>query len=377
MSRTDHDAIVLGVGGVGAATTYELARRGLDTLGLERYDVPHGRGSSHGVTRIIRLAYYEDPAYVPLLRRAYDRWHRLEAAHGSRLLHRIGSISAGPEEGAVIPGVRRSCAEHSIPNTELSAAELRERYPGYRLPEDHVAIHQADGGYLLSEEGIVAHVEAAHREGATVRARETVESWTASESGVRVETDRGEYTAERLVVTAGAWAASQLPGLADLLVPERQVLGWFQPSSPERFAPESFPVFVHEADEGHFYGFPVVSVPGFKLGRYHHRGETGTPEELRREPDREDERLLREYTERYFPDAAGPTMRLSTCTFTNTPDEHFVVDTHPNHENVVVGAGFSGHGYKFASVLGEVLSDLVVDGESDRPIEPFRLSRFD
>jgi len=377
MSRTDHDVIVLGVGGVGAATTYELARRGLDTLGLERYDVPHGRGSSHGVTRIIRLAYYEDPAYVPLLRRAYDRWHRLEAAHGSRLLHRIGSISAGREGSGVISGVRRSCAEHSIPNTELSAVELRERYPGYRLPEDHVAIHQADGGYLLSEEGIVAHVEAAHREGATVRARETVESWTASESGVRVETDRGEYTAERLVVTAGAWAASQLPGLADLLVPERQVLGWFQPSSPERFAPESFPVFVHEADEGHFYGFPVVSVPGFKLGRYHHRGETGTPEELRREPDREDERLLREYTERYFPDAAGPTMRLSTCTFTNTPDEHFVVDTHPDHENVVVGAGFSGHGYKFASVLGEVLSDLVVDGESDRPIEPFRLSRFD
>jgi sarcosine oxidase len=377
MSRTDYDAIVLGVGGVGAAATYHLASRGLSVLGLERYDVPHARGSSHGITRIIRLAYYEDPAYVPLLRRAYDLWHRLETTHPSRLLHRIGSISAGPEEGAVIPGVRRSCAEHSIPNTELSASELRERYPGYRLPSDHVAIHQADGGYLLSEEGIVAHVEAAHRDGATIRARETVESWAANESGVRVETDRGEYTAERLVVTAGAWAASQLPELAGLLVPERQVLGWFQPSSPELFAPENFPVFVHEAEEGHFYGFPVVSVPGFKLGRYHHRGETGSPEDLRREPDWEDERLLREYTERYFPEAAGPTMRLSPCMFTNTPDGHFLVDTHPNHGNVVIGAGFSGHGYKFASVLGEVLADLTIEGESAQPIEPFRLSRFE
>ncbi|WP_331235855.1 N-methyl-L-tryptophan oxidase [Natronorarus salvus] len=377
MSRTDYDVVVLGVGGVGAATTYELARRGLSVLGLERYDVPHARGSSHGVTRIIRLAYYEDPAYVPLLRRAYDLWNRLETTHSTTLLHRTGSISAGPPGSEVVRGVRRSCAEHGIPNTELSARELEARFPGYRLPDDHVAIHQADGGYLLSEEGIVAHVEAAHGEGATIRARETVESWEASESGVRVETDRGAYTAERLVVTAGAWAASQLPELADLLVPERQVLGWFQPRKPERFAPEAFPVFVHEAEEGHFYGFPVVSVPGFKLGRYHHRGETGTPGELRREPDREDERLLREYTEEYVPDAAGPTMRLSTCLFTNTPDEHFLVDTHPEHENVVIGAGFSGHGYKFASVLGEVLSDLATEGESEHPIEPFRVSRFE
>lgn len=203
-----------------------------------------------------------------------------------------------------------------------------------------------------------------------------MEGWDASETGVTVRTDRGTYTADRLVVTAGAWTGELLPSLSRLLQPERQVLGWLQPASPERFVPEHFPVFVVDVEEGRFYGFPRYEVTGFKLGKYNHRGETGDPADLAREPDREDERLLREFTERYVPDAAGPTMRLSTCMFTNTPDEDFLLDVHPDHENVVV-AGFSGHGFKYASAVGEILADLAVDGTTSAPVEPFRIARFD
>jgi sarcosine oxidase len=372
------DVLVVGVGGMGSAAVLHLARRGYDVVGLERYDVPHSRGSSHGVTRIIRLPQYEDPAYVPLVEHAFELWEELDAGHPRRLLHRVGSVDVGPDDGeSAYAGSKRACDVHDIDHEDLTGAELNERFPGYGLPADHRAVYQSDGGFLHCEQCTVAHVEAAHDHGATVRARETVEEWEATETGVTVRTDRGEYAADRLVVTAGAWTGRLLPSLSHLLRPERQVLGWFQPERPDRFAPERFPVFVADVEEGHFYGFPTYEVPGFKLGKFNHRGETGDPAELAREPDREDERLLREFTERYFPDAAGPTMRLSTCMFTNTPDGDFFLDVHPEHENVVVGAGFSGHGFKFASAVGEVLADLAAAGDTTLPVEPFRIARFD
>ncbi|WP_248897743.1 N-methyl-L-tryptophan oxidase [Haloplanus halobius] len=378
MTRTECAVVVLGVGGMGSAATYHLARRGCDVVGLERYDIPHAQGSSHGVSRIIRLPQYEDPAYVPLVRRAFALWNRLDATHPRQLLHAVGSVDVGPDDDeSVYAGSKRACEAHDIDHDELSGAVLNERFPGYDLPPEHRAVYQADGGFLHCEQCIVAHVQAAHDHGATVRARETVESWDADETGVTVRTDRGEYVADRLVVTAGAWTGQLLPSLSGLLQPERQVLGWFQPTEPERFAPENFPVFVADVPEGHFYGFPTYEIPGFKVGKYRHREETGSPSELAREPDHEDERILRSFTERYFPSAAGPTMRLSTCMFTNTPDSDFLVDIHPDHENVVVGAGFSGHGFKFASAIGEALADLALDGETTAPVEPFRIDRFD
>ena len=377
VTTSEHDVIVVGVGGMGSATAFHLARRGVDVLGVERYDVPHDAGSSHGVTRIIRLPQYEDPAYVPLVRRAFDLWEELEARSGRDLLHRVGSVDFGPVDGDLFEGSRRSCEVHDIPHEVLTGAELNDRFPGYGVPDDYRAVYQPDGGFLHCEGATVAHVEAAQAEGATVRARERVEDWTADESGVRLSTDRGSYAADALVVTAGAWTGQLLPALDEYLQPERQVLSWFQPADPATFAPERFPVFVGDTPLGHYYGFPVYDVPGFKLGRFHHREEYGTPAELAREPDREDERLLREFAEAYFPEGSGPTMRLSTCMFTNTPDEHFLLDRHPEHPNVVVGAGFSGHGFKFASAVGEILADLALDGDTDHAIEPFRLDRFD
>ncbi|MFB6183302.1 MAG: N-methyl-L-tryptophan oxidase [Haloarculaceae archaeon] len=378
MTVTECDVIVVGVGGMGSATVAHLARRGNDVVGIERYDVPHARGSSHGISRIIRLPQYEDPAYVPLVRRAFDLWDDLDAGHSRPLVHRVGSVAAGPDDGeSVYAGSKRACDVHGIDYDHLTGAELNERYPGFDLPDEYRAIDQPDGGFLHCEQCTVAHVADAHDHGATVRAREAVESWTAGERGVTVETDRGTYAADRLVVTAGAWTGRILPSLSPYLQPQRQVLGWFQPDDPDRFAPANFPVFVADVPEGHFYGVPAYEVPGFKVGKFDHHGETGNPADLPRDPDREDERLLRAFTERYVPDADGPTMGLSTCLFTNTPDGDFLLDVHPDHHNVVVGAGFSGHGFKFASVVGEVLADFAIDGETSHPVDPFRIDRLE
>lgn len=375
---SQHDVIVVGVGGMGSAATYHLARRGIDVLGLERYNIPHTKGSSHGYTRLIRRAYYEDPSYVPLIERAYDLWDQLAAETGRDIIYRTGSIDAGPPDDPVFVGSKSSCEEYDIPHEILDGAELAERFPGYQLPEDYRAVYQPDGGFVVPEEAIVGHVEAAQEAGATVRAREPVESWTETATGdITVETTHGTYQAAALVLTAGAWNQKLAETLQGLAQPERQVLAWFQPENPELFQPESFPVWNLSVPEGRFYGFPVYGVPGFKLGKYHHRDEQIDPDNWNQEPEPADERLLREFTESYFPEAAGSTMALTTCMFTNTPDEHFILDTLPKHPHVAIGAGFSGHGFKFSSVIGSILADLVVDGETDRPIEMFRLDRFD
>jgi sarcosine oxidase len=372
---TDYDVIVVGVGGMGSAALYHLARRGRRVLGLERFDVPNSLGSSHGITRIIRLAYFEDPAYVPLLRRAYELWRELETDAGEQLLHITGSIDAGPPDCMVVAGSLRSCAEHDLPHTILSAAELAERFPGYRLDPGAVAILQPDGGFLLSERCIVAHVDAALAAGADVHARERVVGWAVVGDGVEVSTDRATYRAEQLVLTAGAWVSELAPVP---VVAERQVLAWLQPLRPELFTPEKFPVFVLQPDaDSLYYGFPVVSIPGFKFGRYHHLRERGNADDLDREPNPEDERVLRAFAERYFPAGAGPVLTLRTCFFENSPDEHFIIDRLPDAPQVLVGAGFSGHGFKFCSVVGEILADLATEDETRHDIEFLRLARLE
>ncbi|QIB74616.1 N-methyl-L-tryptophan oxidase [Halogeometricum borinquense] len=375
--RNRYDVIVVGVGGMGSATAYHLANRGADVLGLERYDVPHDRGSSHGVTRIIRKAQYEHPSYVPLVRRAYDLWRELAEKTGRDLLTITGGIDAGPPDSQVFDGSRRSCEAHGIDHELLSAAEVNDRFPGYDLPEDHRAVYQPDGGFLVPEQCIIAHTEAAQAASAEIRAREPMCDFTPlADGGIRVTTPKGTYEADRLVVTAGAWTPKLVPELEGLAVPERQVLAWLQPSDPTAFDAENFPVFVHADEDGHYYGFPRHDVPGFKFGKFNHFKETVDPDEMDREPRPADERALRAYAERCFPKGAGPTMKLATCLFTNTPDEHFILDTHPEHSQITIGAGFSGHGFKFASVVGEILADFALDGETDHDTDLFRIDRF-
>jgi sarcosine oxidase len=361
---------------MGSATLFHLAPRGLRVLGLERFDLVHEYGSSHGLTRIIRLAYWEHPTYVAMLRRAYELWRELESLVGERLLHITGSVDAGPEGGAIFDGALKSSRLHGLAHEVLDGDELHRRHPGYRLPKEFRCLYQPEGGFLLPERCDVAHVEQALSHGAEVRCREEVLDWDANGGRVRVRTSRGSYEAGRLVVCAGPWASKLVPELVGLAVPERQVLAWLQPTRPDFFKPAAFPVFNLEVEEGRFYGFPSFLMPGFKFGKYHHRGENVDPDTVNREPEPADEELLRAFARRYFPEGEGPTLMLKACMFTNTPDRHFILDGHPGYPEVSIAAGFSGHGYKFCSVIGEVMADLAQDGRSRHDIGFFRLGRF-
>lgn len=376
-SSKNYDVIVIGVGGMGSAAVYHLARRGRRALGIERYDIPHEQGSSHGHTRIIRLAYYEHPSYVFLLRRAYELWREIQTQAGEQLLHITGSIDAGPPGSWVFEGSWRSCKEHDLPHEVLTGAEMRRRFPAYHLPPETLAVLQPEGGFLLPERCIVNYVMAAQSLGAEIHGREKVLGWEPHLGGVKVTTDYDEYYAEKLIITAGAWASDLLPFLSRLAVPERQVLAWLQPTRPEYFAPERFPVFNLLVVEGRYYGFPQFGVPGFKFGRYHHLEEVVDPDEFDHEPNRRDEQILREFASRYFPDGAGPTMALKGCMFTNSPDKHFIIDLHPEFPQVVIASPCSGHGFKFASVIGEVVADLAERGQTRHDISLFSLDRFE
>jgi sarcosine oxidase len=378
MAAERYDAIVIGLGGMGSATAFHLARRGRRVLGLEQYGLLHDRGSSHGLTRIIRLAYHEHPSYVPLLRRAYELWHELEQLSGERLLITTGSIEGGPEDGPLFQGALEAARIHDLPHEVLDVAELRRRFPAYGdfEPSTHVVL-QPDGGFLLAERTLLAHINQAVRHGAELHFHEPVLDWEpTADGGVRVASARATYEADRLVICAGPWAGRLVPRIAPLAVPERQVLAWLQPTRPELFAPDRFPVFVLDVEDGNYYGFPEHDVPGFKFGRYHHLREPMDPDDPDRATHPEDEAILRAFAARYFPGGAGPTILLKACIFTNSPDEHFVIDRLPDASQVSIAAGFSGHGYKFCSLVGEVMADLALDGATSHDIGLFSLSRF-
>jgi sarcosine oxidase len=373
------DAIVIGLGGMGSATLFHLARRGLRVLGLEQFTIPHVFGSSHGLTRIIRLAYFESPKYVPLLRRSYELWDRLQTEAGEALLHITGSLDIGWDGSRTVSGSLGACHEHDLAFELMTAAQLHSRYPGYELPAGMMAVFQPQGGLLVPERCVVAHVEGARRAGATVLEHQRVLDWEASPAGVRVRSANETYDAARLVITAGPWARTLVPSLSALAVPERQVVMWTSVEDQSLFAPDRFPVFNLQAshdDSEHYYGFPIHGRHGFKVGRYHHRRESGTPEDLSRQTDAEDEEMLRVALRRFFPKANGPALALETCLFTNSPDGHFILDRLDGLRNVAVAAGFSGHGFKFCSVIGEIMADLVTEGESPLDLRMFSAARF-
>lgn len=378
MRMTDYDVIVVGVGGMGSATVAELAARGARVLGLDRASIPNESGSSHGVNRIIRLAYMEDPGYVPLLRRAYERWRDLERRLGEPILHITGGVDVGLPDSGTVQGALASARLHGLDHELLDAPGLMARFPGFTVPDDFAAVYQPDGGFVLSERAVAGHARLALADGADLRGHEPVTGWRPEDGGVVVTTTRGTYRAGRLVLSAGAWMGTLLPELGASLVVERQVLMWSRTLRPEHYAPGAFPVFILDVPEGRFYGFPEYGIPGFKLGLYHHREERIDPDAWDRsiiEPA--DEAVLRACTSRYFPGADGPALTLRTCMFTNTPDEHFIIDRLPELPQVIVVSPCSGHGFKFASVIGEIAADLALDGGTRHDISMFRADRFE
>jgi sarcosine oxidase len=372
-----YDVIVAGVGGMGSATLAELAARGARVLGLDRASIPNDQGSSHGVNRIIRLAYAEDPRYVPLLRRAYERWRALERRLGEPILVTTGGLDLGRPDSATVTGSLASARTHDLPHELLPADLVRARYPGLRVPDELVGVYQPDGGFVLSERAIAGHARLALEAGAELHGHEAVTGWETAGDGVVVHTDAGRYGARRLIISVGAWVGKLLPELAPVAVPERQVLLWAGTRRSELFRPGALPIFILEVDEGLFYGFPEYGIPGLKIGLMHHRRQVVDPDGWDRsviEP--EDEAVLRAATSRYLPEANGPALTLKTCLFTNTPDEHFIVDVLPGSPGVTVVSPCSGHGYKFASVIGEIAADLALDGGTEHDIGMFRIDRF-
>jgi sarcosine oxidase len=297
---------------------------------------------------------------------------------GEELLITTGALEGGPGDGATFRGSLTAAELHGLPHQVLDATDLERRFGFANIDPTTRAVLQPDGGFLLAEETMRAHHRAATAHGADLHFEESVLRWEPiGTDGVRVRTQRATYEADRLVVCAGAWIPSLVPALGTRAVPERQVLGWFTPKRPEAFGPDRFPVFLIDVEGGkHYYGFPTYGGHGLKLGWYHHFGEIVDPADPDRSTRPDDEAALRHFVERYLPDAAGPTEMLRACIFTNTPDEHFVIDHLADTPQVTVASACSGHGYKFASVIGEILADLAIDGATGHDIGLFRLDRF-
>ncbi len=375
MGSSSYDVIVLGLGGMGSAAAASLAKRGQRVLGFDLHERQHKHGSSHGVSRIIREAYFEAPEYVPIVQRAYTLWRELEQETGRFLLTTTGGLVFGTPDSEFVRGSLASAKLHDLPYEYLNAVEVSERFPGFRLTDDLVAVYEPNAGYLKPEGCMLAHCHVASRHGAELHFEEGVREWSASDAGVRVKTDKAEYDADRLVIAAGPWASQVMADLGLPLSVRRVVNVHFRPDQPENFRAKNFPVYLFQVPEGDYYGFPIFPGRGLKIGR-HDIGEQTTPDTIRRDVDATEIKMLREVLDRYMPGASGMVKETLTCMYTDTPDSHFIVDLHPEHRNVAIACGFSGHGFKFASAIGEILGDLVTDGETKHDIGFLSLERF-
>jgi len=371
------DVAVLGVGGIGSAACYHLARTGLRVVGIEQFSIPHSRGSSHGVTRILREGLHENETYVPLVRRALELWRELEKISGTQLFYQTGSLDIGLPESSIVIGSLNSCRRWSIPHEMFAAGELRRRYPVLRIYDEMVAIFQPNSGFVLAEGSITAHVNGACDHGAEIHGHEKMIDWDANGAGYTIQTTHDRYEVGQIVFTVGAWA-SKVAGPGVQVRPERAVLGWFQPKeNAARFGFGSLPVWIIDSpDGGHFYGLPVFGIPGFKLGRLSRNLDEVDPDLPLLEPDSRDEQDLRQFLEKHFPDANGSLLSMQTAFFEHSPDRHFIIGELPDFPGAWVIAGLSGHGFKYASALGELAKDLLVRRKSGYDLAPFRLGRF-
>jgi sarcosine oxidase len=374
-SEQAFDTIVVGLGAMGSAALYHLASRGVRVLGIDRFAPPHVHGSTHGRTRIIREAYYEHPCYVPIVQRAYELWAALEREAGEPLFVRTGGLMIGPPEGSLFGGALRSAVEHGLEHTILSPAEVHARFPGFRVPEESMALLEPRAGLLFPEKSVETHLALAQRAGATVRTGVTVTGWDADE-GVEVRTDAGAFRARALILAAGPWLPALVPELELPLEIERQLFHWFEPAShPEWYDAAHSPISLIEyADERFFATFPNVG-HGVKAG-IHHEGEVIDPDAPRVPASPAEGAEMHALLARYLPQAAGRILDRATCVYTNTPDHDFLIDTLPTHPNVLIASPCSGHGFKFSSAIGEILADLVTTGETTFDLGPFALSRL-
>jgi sarcosine oxidase len=371
------DVVVVGLGAMGSAALHQLARRGVRVIGIERLVPGHDQGSSHGESRIIRLGYFEHPSYVPLLRRSYALWRELEAASGAKLLHITGIAEIGPPDGEVVTGTLMASRLHGLPHEVIDAAETMRRFPAFKIPSNYVGVYQPDGGFVAVDPAIAGMLAEAQAAGAETRTSTAALSIVQRGGGVRVRTNQGDIDAGSAVVAAGPWVRKLLPDLpAPPLRVTRQVMAWFQPHDLAPFAAGHFPVFLLESPHGVHYGFPPFANGTIKVAKHHHADETVDPDRFDRAVSAADEALIRAALADHIPAANGALAAAQTCLYTVTPDRDFLIDRLPGATNIVVASPCSGHGFKFAPVIGEILADLVTTGRTGQDISRFGLSRF-
>jgi sarcosine oxidase len=372
------DAIVIGLGAHGSAAALALARRGARVLGLEAGERGHDLGSSGGRSRMIRRAYFEDPGYLPLLTEAWAAWDVLGAAAGEAFIEVTGGLYGGPAESDVFRGSVASATLQGLPHDVLDAAEIRRRWPVLTVDDEVGALYDPGAGMIRPERAIEAQLRLAQAADAELRFRERVVEWRAAPiGGLEVETDLGVYGADYLVVAAGAWTGSLVADLELPLVVERVPVFWFEPTVPiADVSVGRLPIWIIDtAGDGSFYGFPYDDDAGLKVAR-HHSGDIVNPATVDRTERDADVERVRAFSRANFPGADGPLRESLVCLYTNTPDLGFVFDVHPRVGGVAYASACSGHGFKFAPVIGEILADLALTGTTQRPVDAFRASRF-
>jgi sarcosine oxidase len=376
MASGSFDFAVIGLGVMGSAALAALARRGLRVAGIDRFAPGHDRGSSHGATRVIRLGYFEHPSYVPLVRAAYPLWRELEARSGQPLLTVTGIVEMGAPGSDLVAGTLQSARQHGLPHEVLDAATVMKRFPPFRIPEDFTGVFQPDGGILQAEPAVAAFQAVAHAAGADLRLEERALAVTPNGNAVRVTTERGEVNAGCAIVAAGPWLLSLLPHLAVPVRVTRQVVAWFAPvGHAQRFAAQHFPVFLLDNGDGVFYGFPADAT-GVKVAKHHHLDEAVDPDHCDRTVSAADEAVIRTMLKAHLPDADGALCAARTCLYTMAPDGDFILDRLPQCPGIIVASPCSGHGFKFAPVIGEILADLATTGRTEHDISRFSLKRF-
>ncbi len=375
MTSETCDVIVMGCGGFGSSTMYHLARRGLKVIGIDRFHPPHNQGSSHGETRIIRKAYFEHPNYVPLLHRAWVLWEELSDESRINLIEQRNLLMSGPLDSEIIEGARRSAQEHRLPLEDMNHSEASRRFPMFRLPEDHSVTVEASAGFLWAERCVETNIKSAIALGAELRCHEIVRSIDGTPGRLEVQTDRAKYSAAAGVVTCGAWTGQLLPGYARKIVVQRKTLSWLPMESDDWARPEKAPMFLMDVPEGQFYGLPSVDGKTIKVGMHTGGDIVTNPCEMDRTPTPEDEAPLIDFASTYLNGIHPGASQSVVCMYSMSPDGHFLLDRLPDLP-LVVAAGFSGHGFKFTSVLGEVAADLIQYGRSPLDIDFLSAERF-
>ncbi|MET6989646.1 N-methyl-L-tryptophan oxidase [Sediminicola arcticus] len=383
MSSQHYDVIVVGIGSMGAPTCYNLAKRGVKVLGLEQFTIVHENGSHAGQSRMVRKAYFENPDYVPLLDTAYALWEELEEITGQKLFHKTGLFYTGPNQNNLLEGVKLSAQKYNITINNLNESECLKKFPSFKLTKNYEYLFEPDAGYVVPEQIIKLYTKLAINEGATILENQLVEAWSDTENVVSVRTKTATYIADKIIFTAGGFTNNLFPKGKNQLVPRRQVTCWFQPKKPSLFTSEKFPCFLYTTPElpGAFYGFPLLSTGdmnskmGIKVG-YHYPGEVIDPYTLHNFDHEKESKLIKEFMHSYIPDGYESVLSTKSCIYTYTEDGDFILENHKDYQNVSIACGFSGHGFKLAPLVGEILADLSLEGKTKHPIGFLSSNRF-